>query len=237
MFGRLLAAIGALLLFALVYGVVIEPRLLLDDEAFEAEIPGLPEAWDGRTVALVADFQYGMWLDNVDMMEETVQDAVGDRVSLLLVAGDFLYKPDSTKAEEVVEILRPALVAQIPVVAVLGNHDYSLMKKESAERPPIAEYLTERLREAGVTVLENDAVAVPAPGGGEPLWVAGIGSVWAEDSFPDRAVAAVPAGAPRLVLMHNPESFRQIPADAAPLALAAHTHGGQIRVFPGERNS
>ena len=237
MIGRLLAALGAFLLFALVYGVVIEPRLLLDDEAFVAEIPGLPVAWDGRTVALVADFQYGMWLDNVGMMEEAVDDAVDDRVSLLLVAGDFLYKPDSAKARGVVGVLRPALEAGVPVVAVLGNHDYSLMKKESAERPPIAEYLTAQLRAAGVTVLENDAVAVPAPGGGGPLWVAGIGSVWAENSRPAQAVGAVPSGAARLVLMHNPESFRQIPADAAPLALAAHTHGGQIRVIPGEHAS
>ena len=237
MIGRLLAGIGALLLFTLVYGVAIEPRILLDDKKFEAEIPALPAAWDGQKVALVADFQYGMWLDNVGMMEEVVEDAISERVALLLVAGDFLYKPDSTKAEEVVDVLRPALVGGIPVVAVLGNHDYSLMKKESEMRPPIAEYLMTQLREAGVTVLENDAVAVPAPGGGAPLWVAGIGPVWAEDSFPDRALAAVPAGAPRLVLMHNPESYRQIPADAAPLALAAHTHGGQIRVFPGERNS
>ena len=237
MFGRILAGIAALLVAFLVYGVVIEPRLLLDDEKFVAEVPGLPAGWDGQKVALVADFQYGMWLGNVDMMEETVKDAIGEQVSLLLVAGDFLYRPDSTKAREVVDILRPALAAQIPVVAVLGNHDYSLMKKDSEMRPPIAEYLTEQLEEAGVTVLENDAVAVPAPGGGEPLWVAGIGSVWAGDSFPDQALAAVPQGAPRLVLMHNPESYRQIPAGAAPLAFAAHTHGGQIRVFPGERNS
>ena len=234
---RILGGIGSVVALLLLWGVVLEPRLFLDDRKFEAELPGLSTGWDGQKVALVADFQYGMWWDNVGMMEETVEDAVDEGVSLLLVAGDFLYKPDSTKAEEVVDILRPALDAQIPVVAVLGNHDYSLMKKDSAERPPIAEYLAGRLRDAGVTVLENDAVAVPAPGGGEPLWVAGIGSVWAEDSHPDRALAAVPAGAPRLVLMHNPESYRQIPADAAPLALAAHTHGGQVRVLPGEQNS
>ncbi|MDT0631238.1 metallophosphoesterase [Rubrivirga litoralis] len=237
MFGRVLAGLGLFLLFFAVYGVFIEPRILLDDKKFVAEVPDLPPAWDGKKVALVADFQYGMWLDNVGMMEETVEDVVDEGVALLLVAGDFLYKPDSTKAEEVVEILRPALAAGIPVVAVLGNHDYSLMKKDSDERPPIAEYLAERLRAAGATVLENDAVAVPAPGGGDPLWVAGIGSVWAENSRPDRALAAVPDGAARLVLMHNPESYRQIPADAAPLAFAAHTHGGQVRVFPGEHSS
>ncbi len=30
--------------------------------------------------------------------------------------------------------------------------------------------------------------------------------------------------------MHEPDSFGAFPANAAPLALAGHTHGGQIRV-------
>lgn len=232
-FGGLL---GGLLLL-LVYGVFIEPRLLLDDERFEAEIPNLPSAWEGQKVALLADFQIGMWLGNTGMVEEAIEDGIEDSVALMLIAGDFIYKPDSAKADHAVRVVQPLLDAGIPVVAVLGNHDYSLMKKDSEARPPIAEYLTARLRAVGVTVLENDAVAVAAPSGGDSLWVAGIGSVWAENSFPDRALAAVPTGAPRLVLMHNPESYRQIAPGAAPMALAAHTHGGQIQLFPGERNS
>ena len=237
MLKRILTGLGTLFLLLAVYGVAIEPRFLLDDEKFEVEIPSLPPAWEGQHVALVADFQIGMWLDNDGMVAEAIEDAVGDSVALLLVAGDFMYQPDSAKADRAAALIRPALEAGIPVVAVLGNHDYSLMKKASAARPPIAEYLTQRLRELGVTVLENEAVAVPAPSGGAPLYVAGIGSVWAEISFPEAALAAVPSGAPRLVLMHNPESFRQIAAGEAPMAFAAHTHGGQIRLFPGERNS
>ncbi len=30
--------------------------------------------------------------------------------------------------------------------------------------------------------------------------------------------------------MHEPDSFAAFPANAAPLALAGHTHGGQIRI-------
>ncbi len=237
MLKKALTALLLLLALVLVYGVFIEPRFLLDDEKFEARLPGLPPAWEGQKVALVADFQIGMWLGNEGMVREALSDAVEEGVALVLIAGDFLYHPDSARANRAVALVRPVVEAGIPVVAVLGNHDYSLMKKSSAERPPIAEYLAARLRATGVAVLENEAVAVSAPGGGDALWVAGIGSVWAENSFPGRALAAVPLGAPRLVLMHNPESFRQIAAGDAPLAFAAHTHGGQIQIFPGERNS
>ncbi|MCA1789568.1 MAG: hypothetical protein LC667_06865, partial [Thioalkalivibrio sp.] len=109
--------------------------------------------------------------------------------------------------------------------------DYSLMTKESDQRPRIAEALDSGLEAIGIIVLENDAIGIPAPGGGAPLFVAGIGSVWAENSRPEEALGAVPRGAARVVLMHNPESYREIPAGQAPLALAAHTHGGQIRVL------
>ena len=30
--------------------------------------------------------------------------------------------------------------------------------------------------------------------------------------------------------MHHPDSFAEIPAGAAPLAVAGHTHGGQVRI-------
>ena len=62
------------------------------------------------------------------------------------------------------------------------------------------------------------------------MYLAGIGSAWAEEDRPAAAVAQVPEGAPRLVLMHNPESFAELPGGAAPLAMAAHTHGGQVRL-------
>ncbi len=228
---RALGVVALFLMLLVAYGVAIEPRLLLDEQAIEAEVPGLPTGWDGQTLALVADFQTGMWLDNSGMVQTAVGRAIEERAALALIGGDFVYQPDSATVREAVSYVRPLVAAGIPTVAVLGNHDYSLMKKDSAERPPMAEYLAAQLREAGVTVLENDAVAVEAANG-DPLWVAGVGSVWAENAAPAAALAAVPAGAPRVWLMHNAEAFREVAADEAPLALAAHSHGGQIRL-PG----
>lgn len=236
MWKSLLLALGLVLLAAVLYGAAIEPRFLLDRQTFEAEIPALPAEWEGKKVAMLADFQIGMWLDNVGMAEKAVAAAIEEGVALVLIGGDFVYSSDPSETnratvEQAVQVVRPLVEAGIPVVAVLGNHDYSLMTKNSDTRPRIAEALESELRAVGVIVLENDAVAVPAPEGGGQLHVAGIGSVWAENSRPADALAAVPSGAPRLVLMHNPESYRDIPAGEAPLALAAHTHGGQIRLL------
>ena len=232
---RVSIALISLLLVFLVYGAGIEPRLLLDDVAFEAELPNLPPNWDGRTLALVADFQVGMWLDNTGMVEEAIDDAIEDSVDALLIAGDFVYRPDSARVREAVELVRPAVEAGIPVVAVLGNHDYSLMKESSAINPVIADYLTEQLEETGVRVLYN--TATPLVAGGDTLWIAGVSSSWAGLADVDAALGAVPDGAPRIWLMHNSEAFRHIPGEEAHLVLAGHTHGGQVRVIPGEHRS
>ena len=231
----LFGTIAAVLLALAVYGVFVEPRLLLDDEKFEAELPNLPPGWDGKTVALVADFQIGMWLGNTGMVEEAVEDAIDDSVALALIAGDFVYEPDSARVRAAVALVRPLTEAGIPTVAVLGNHDYSLMKESSTVVETYADYLTEELERIGVRVLQNDATPVVA--GGDTLWVAGVGSSWAGKADVAAALAAVPPGAPRVWLMHNSEAFRDIPGEQAHLALAAHTHGGQVRVFPGEHTS
>ena len=230
-----LAILGIVIVCVLTYGVVIEPRILLDDEAFEAELPNLPPGWDGRTVALVADFQIGMWLDNEGMAREAIDDAIDDGVSLALIGGDFLYRPDSAKVLRAVDIVRPLVAAGIPTVAVLGNHDYSLMKETSRVVHRWADYLTAELEAAGVQVLVNEAVPVVA--GGDTLWVAGVGSSWADMADVDATLAAIPDGAPRIWLMHNSEAFRDIPSEEAHLAFAGHTHGGQVRVFPGDHTS
>jgi predicted MPP superfamily phosphohydrolase len=44
-----------------------------------------------------------------------------------------------------------------------------------------------------------------------------------------RALAAVPEGAPALVLTHNPDVFVRVP-DRVLLTLAGHTHGGQVNL-------
>ena len=59
----------AVVVFLLVWGSVIEPRFLLDVQTYEAEVPHLSPAWEGRPVALLADLQVGMWMGNTGMVE------------------------------------------------------------------------------------------------------------------------------------------------------------------------
>ena len=230
---RLLARIAlgllALLLALIVYGTFVEPRFILDERRERAAIPNLPPDWEGAEVAVVADFQVGMWLGNTGMVERSVERIVEARPAAALLGGDFLYGTGDASREEietVLDALRPLTEARIPTFAVLGNHDHKV---------GAAEEITRALEERGIPVLLNEAEPVPAPrptGDGEPLHVVGIGPVLPGLADPAEALDDLPADAPRVVLMHNPTAFAELPAGSAPLALAGHTHCGQIAI-PG----
>lgn len=73
---RLAAVAGIVVLVMLGWGVAVEPRLILDERSFEVVRPDLPSALDGARVAVIADFQIGMWLANRAMVRRTVQKVV-----------------------------------------------------------------------------------------------------------------------------------------------------------------
>lgn len=223
MIKRAASTVGIIILFCLLYAFA-EPRVLLDLQLADVALPNLPENWEGQRVALVADFQIGMWLDNEDMVERVLIEAKQRSPKVMLIAGDFVYHPDSAIVDKAVRVMQPIVGLNIPVVAVLGNHDYSVGSPGEAPRVDMARYLESELESIGVTVLENESVLV------DGVYIVGIGSAWADRSRPSQALAGVPDDAARIVFMHNPLAYRELPPYSAPLALAAHTHGGQIRI-------
>lgn len=245
---------GLLLIFiALAAWGLIEPRLILDEKTESAAIPGLPAQWEGQKIAVIADLQVGIWLANIGMIEQAVERIIEEKPAAVLLAGDFLYDPidEETKQEaqeeidtedrreirqqieQVVALLRPLVEAGIPSYAVLGNHDYLQEEPESLTSVQAADDLTRAMRQAGIVVLRNDVVQLKR--GGDALYLGGIDSLSAGNARPEQVLSAIPDKAPRIMLMHNPDVFGKLPAGSAPLALAGHTHGGQLRL-PGLEN-
>lgn len=236
------AAFALLLLVVLLLGWGLVEPYLIDVEAQAVELSGLPPAWEGQRVALIADLQVGMWLDNTATVRRIVERVVRERPAALLVAGDFIYRPGERGGDEIAQVaqlLEPLAAAGIPTYAVLGNHDYSMPTKKAMKDEALAAELQRALEGIGVEVLQNEAVALaaPTPPDATPdaavdaaLHLVGVGSYEAGNDDVAAALAGVPAGAPRVVMMHHPTSFEALPAGAAPFAVAGHTHGGQFRI-------
>ena len=220
---RVALGAAALLLLAVFWGGFVEPRLV-DVERHDAVIPGLPASWEGRKVAFLSDLQLGMWGANVGTVRKIVDRVLDEKPAIVLLGGDLLYGAEHVddQLDALVELLAPLPQAGIETFAVLGNHDL----EQGAGRE-----LTQTLERIGIVVLENEAVAVTAPNqpGEERLYVVGVGPAYGGNDDPEAAVSRVPEGAARVVFMHNPRSFAKLSAGTAPLAIAGHTHGGQVQ--------
>lgn len=226
---HLALAVVAYLALLTGYGVLVEPRLVLDERRYTVQLPGLTEEWSGTEVAVFADLQVGMWWHNVGMVEQVVDRVVEADPDALLIGGDFVYSSSpsvSTQVDTVIDLLEPVLESEIPVFAVMGNHDHKVGAVEE---------LTAALEQHGVRVLVNTSAAIPPPPGtdpADPLHIVGIGSAYAGLADPAQALAELSEGAARIVLMHNPTTFDDLPPGSAPLTVAGHTHCGQV-ALPG----
>ena len=223
---RAMTGVLVTVLLAIAWGF-IEPHVVLDTERVEAAVPGLPASWDGQEVAFLSDIQLGLRLTNGGTARDAVRALVEDPPAAVLLGGDFVYTkaPDVPhQVETVADMLRPLADAGIPTYAVLGNHD-------------LAAGAADRLRDAfddlGFTMLHNSAAELSLDAAGSsPLWFVGVGPHIPGQDRPREALADVPDDAARVAFMHNPDSFEAFPAETAPLAVAGHTHGGQIRPVP-----
>ena len=222
------SVLGIFLVLLLGYGTLIEPRLILDEQHHTTAIPELGEEWEGTKVAFLADIQVGMWGTNTRMAEKAVERIVEEEPDVILLGGDFVYGDDPSTVDDAMSILQPIVDSGITTAAVLGNHDYEAHAEDE---------LTAALESAGISVLLNEALALSEPGdsAADQLHVVGIGPARPGLDDPEAALTDLPESAPRVVMMHNPRTYTQLPAGSAPLSVAGHTHCGQI-ALPGTQD-
>ncbi len=194
------------------------PRRLVVPEV-PLQVPGWPPALDGLRVAVVADVHAGAPWVGLDRVAALVQRVADARPDLVLLLGDWVadvHLGSRLDPEDVARAVAP-LRDVAPVAGVLGNHDWAT--------PELGERVRAALDAAGLPVLEESAV--PVLDG--RLWVAGVGDLWTRTPDVAAALAAVPAGAPTVLLTHNPDVVLDVPPQVA-LVVAGHTHGGQLAV-------
>jgi uncharacterized protein len=175
-----------------------------------AELCGCPPL----RVVLASDFHAGP-MTHPDVLSAACRAIADLQPDLLLLGGDFV-----SWHQRYIDDLAPqigAIPARYGRYAVVGNHDLW------ADDVPIVRALGRH----GVETLINAEVRLPEPYAHVRIY--GMDDPTAGEPIPP---GALPEHAMRLVLMHAPEGMAQLRADQYQLALAGHTHGGQI-ALPG----
>lgn len=179
----------------------------------EVPIESLPAALDGFRIAQLSDvhcgpyvprWMYRLWARRASALDADVIALTGD----LITTGEG-YLDD---VEDFVRSLR----AKSGVVACMGNHDYFH-----------AEGVADAVIRGGAVMLRNESRPMP---GAEGLWVAGLDDRWTQRDDLAAALRDVPAGAPVVMLAHDPQSFPTIAARHVALTLSGHTHAGQFGI-------
>ncbi len=195
-----------------VYGVGIEPRWV-DWTLHRVPLPGLPAALAGFRVVHLTDIHASPVVP-MDFVRGVVEEINGDPPDVVVLTGDFLTADPAWARRIAAELGR--LTPVEGTYAILGNHDYwcdgALMSKE--------------LEAVGIHHLRN---ASTVAGG---LRLVGIDDHWTGNDDLDRALAGVGPEEPTVLLMHSPDLVFPAASAGIDLALAGHTHGGQVRL-PG----
>jgi len=193
----------------------IEPGMLVIRH-LRMDLPG----WKaGLRIAVLSDLHIGSPHVGLDKLRTIVEKTNAEQPDLVVLLGDFVTGgPNGRRAGGFVEPELTAaelkkLHAPLGVYAVLGNHDWWY----DGDR------VGKALTAVGIPVLENKAVRAG------PIWLGGIADFWTREPDVAGTLAQVSSGDPVVLITHNPDIFPDVPSRVS-LLLAAHTHGGQVRL-------
>jgi predicted MPP superfamily phosphohydrolase len=151
-----------------------------------------------------------------------LEAGLAQRPDLICFTGDYVTNTTGFDRDGLQRLLRRA-ADTAPCYAVLGNHDGGAWLGHRRGSPS-TRLMADLVSSTGVHLLHNQSAVE------QGILLAGVGDLWSGDFDPARAFAAVPPGAPTIVLCHNPDGKTALRPWPWHLMLSGHTHGGQANV-------
>ena len=177
------------------------------------ELPGLKPDWNGYTIVHFTD-----WHLHHTLQPEWTEFVFGEiqrqKPDLILFGGDFLSKyPHVNHVQDYLSQLQ----APDGVYFVRGNHDF--WKSPTRLKRIAVNQGWRHLSNSGVVLQRGDS----------SLSIQGLESPYIPLGDAERLeLLAFPE--PRLCLVHTPEAYALAQEVGASIAIAGHTHGGQMRL-------
>lgn len=231
--GGILAVVTFL---AMWWGALIN-RFRIDVREVTVEIPDLPEAFDGMTIAQFSDFHVGTYGRDTSFVSHVVDRINKLDADVVVFTGDIVNR----RTEELTPFVVPLSRLDAPegVYSILGNHDYgdySEWESPEAKRLNMEEmYRLQKdmhwqlmLNTHEMLHRGNDSIAlIGVENVGDPPFKI-YGSL--TDAYPTLADSVT-----KVLLSHNPAHWTHDIADNdsvnIALTLSGHTHAMQIELF------
>lgn len=197
-------------------------------ERVTISLPRLPQAFEGTTVAVIADLHAGPRRGGIAAIEEIVHTVNTLQPNLIVLLGDMVHRPSKISAYLP---LLSRLRAGDGVFACLGNHEHGFVWYSRWFGPwpgPSVDEWRRLYADIGVELLVNEAR--PFHKRGARIWLIGVDDSYSgRDDLPS-ALENVGRGDFGLAITHSPDLIDEPRALDLDLILAAHTHGGQVRL-------
>jgi predicted MPP superfamily phosphohydrolase len=178
----------------------------------DIRLPNLPEAWQGRTLALITDLHLGH-ISGPGFLGRIISRLRSLQPDAVLISGDMF---DGTTVE-LNHLVAPWRGYSAPrgIFYVTGNHD------EFAERTI---YL-DAVQRTGVRVLNNEKIVLSG------LQIVGVHDSEAGDAAELRSIlrrVRLDPQYPSILLAHRPANLAVAEEEGISLQLSGHTHKGQL---------
>jgi hypothetical protein len=168
-------------------------------------------------IVQITDPHLGPWAP-IRRLRARVDELLDHEPDLVLLTGDFLTMEGNGTPGALAEALAPLRRAPGRCLAIFGNHDH--------EAP---EEVASALAANGVRLLVDEEACVETAVGRVQI----VGADWYREGRKEklqRLLARFPRrpGHVRLLLLHDPRNFHDVPKGEVDLTLSGHTHGGQV---------
>jgi uncharacterized protein len=195
----------------------------LEIERFDFPSVQWPEDYEPLVITSAGDLHIGNPLFGLEELDNVVGLINDCKPDLNLWAGDYLnnahrYNGGCGKPAEIARVAA-RVNARFGSYGVLGNHDHD------NDGPGMAA----ALGNAGIGVLENEAVLIRRKGG--DFWLVGVGDYSSGHQNLTEAFSRVNGKLPVVALAHNPYSIYGMPMNPV-ITFSGHTHGHQFKI-PG----
>ena len=157
----------------------------------------------------VAPYTWEKW-----RLQKIIDTINAQKPDLVILGGDYVNRHTQNTTMAPTEIAKALQKIKAPKVAVLGNHDFYYGKNNTKKA----------LENAAIPVLDNQNIKFVIHN--KELMVAGVADYYTDKPDIDKALPKT--SAPTIFVTHSPDVFPQLKNQPFTLALAGHTHGGQI---------